>query len=45
MKKFESLEELRKNIDELVMILMGKKPEFRFQYIQNNAKFVEKLDV
>jgi len=25
--------------------LMGKKPELRFQYIQENAKFVEDLDV
>jgi len=25
--------------------LMGKKPELRFQYIQENAKFVEELDV
>jgi topoisomerase-4 subunit B len=25
--------------------LMGKKPEMRFQYIQENAQFVEELDV
>ena len=25
--------------------LMGKKPELRFQYIQENARFVEELDV
>ncbi|MEO1733120.1 MAG: DNA topoisomerase IV subunit B [Pseudomonadota bacterium] len=30
---------------ELVERLMGKKPELRFQYIQENAKFVEELDV
>ncbi|MDB4008157.1 DNA topoisomerase IV subunit B [Amylibacter sp.] len=31
--------------DDLVDRLMGKKPELRFQYIQENAKFVEDLDV
>ncbi|MEX0970897.1 MAG: DNA topoisomerase IV subunit B [Paracoccaceae bacterium] len=31
--------------DDLVERLMGKKPEKRFQYIQENAKFVEELDV
>ena len=30
---------------ELVERLMGKKPEMRFQYIQENARFVEELDV
>nr|WP_321508471.1 DNA topoisomerase IV subunit B [uncultured Celeribacter sp.] len=30
---------------DLVERLMGKKPELRFQYIQENAKFVEELDV
>lgn len=30
---------------DLVERLMGKKPEMRFQYIQENAKFVEELDV
>ena len=29
----------------LVERLMGKKPEMRFEYIQQNAKFVEDLDV
>ena len=29
----------------LVERLMGKKPELRYQYIQENAKFVEELDV
>ncbi len=30
---------------ELVERLMGKRPELRFQYIQENARFVEELDV
>ncbi len=30
---------------DLVERLMGKKPELRFQYIQQNAQFVEELDV
>ena len=30
---------------DLVERLMGKKPELRFQYIQENAQFVEGLDV
>jgi len=30
---------------DLVERLMGKKPEKRFQYIQQNARFVEELDV
>lgn len=30
---------------DLVERLMGKKPELRYQYIQENAKFVEELDV
>ncbi|MEL6125658.1 MAG: DNA topoisomerase IV subunit B, partial [Pseudomonadota bacterium] len=29
----------------LVERLMGKKPELRFQYIQENARFVEDVDV
>ncbi len=44
---------IRVNIDDefpgetgdLVERLMGKKPELRFQYIQENARFVEELDV
>lgn len=31
--------------ERLVEQLMGKKPELRFQYIQENARFVEELDV
>ncbi len=34
-----------KAIEELVETLMGKKPELRFKYIQDNAKFVDELDV
>jgi topoisomerase-4 subunit B len=30
---------------DLVERLMGKKPELRFEYIQQNAKFVEDVDV
>jgi topoisomerase IV subunit B len=31
--------------EDLVERLMGKRPELRFQYIQENARFVEELDV
>ncbi|MEL6977408.1 MAG: DNA topoisomerase IV subunit B [Pseudomonadota bacterium] len=31
--------------DSLVERLMGKKPELRFQYIQENARFVDEVDV
>jgi len=34
-----------KAIEELVETLMGKKPELRFKYIQDNAKFIQELDV
>ena len=30
---------------DLVERLMGKRPELRFQYIQENARFVEDVDV
>ena len=30
---------------DLVDLLMGKKPELRYQYIQSNARFVNELDV
>lgn len=33
------------DIEKLVETLMGKKPELRFKYIQNNAKFVDDVDV
>ncbi len=49
----ESRKLIRVTIDEdepgetgdLVQRLMGKKPKLRFEYIQENAKFVEDLDV
>ena len=31
--------------EDLVETLMGRKPELRFNYIQQNARFVEELDV
>jgi topoisomerase IV subunit B len=34
-----------KTIQDLVETLMGKKPELRFKFIQDNAKFVDELDV
>jgi topoisomerase-4 subunit B len=34
----------RKTAD-LVETLMGRKPELRFEYIQENAKFVKEVDV
>jgi topoisomerase-4 subunit B len=34
-----------KTIEQLVETLMGKKPELRFKYIQDNARFVDELDV
>jgi topoisomerase IV subunit B len=37
--------EERKHLDTTVETLMGKKPELRFAYIQENAKFVQELDV
>ncbi|WP_428543092.1 DNA topoisomerase IV subunit B [Profundibacter sp.] len=38
-------EDLPGQTADLVERLMGKKPEMRFQYIQENAQFVEELDV
>ena len=38
-------EKERKLTDELVEQLMGKRPELRFQYIQENAQFVTNVDV
>ncbi len=35
----------RKEADDLVERLMGRKPELRFAFIQENAKFVQELDV
>ena len=34
----------RKEIDELVMILMGKKPELRYEFIKNNANLINNID-
>ena len=38
-------DEIPGETEDLVERLMGKKPELRFQYIQENARFVEELDV
>jgi len=38
-------EDIPGDTSDLVERLMGKKPEMRFQYIQENAQFVESLDV
>ena len=35
----------RRLVDELVNILMGKKPELRFKYIQENANLIENYDI
>ncbi len=40
----EGIEEAARTAD-VVNRLMGTKPEFRFQFIQENAKFVENLDI
>ena len=34
----------RKEIDELVMILMGKKPELRYEFIKDNANLINNID-
>jgi topoisomerase-4 subunit B len=34
-----------REIEKLVETLMGKRAELRFKYIQDNAKFVDELDV
>ena len=34
-----------KSVEDLVETLMGKKPELRFKFIQDNAKFIDELDV
>jgi topoisomerase-4 subunit B len=39
------IDEVPGETGDLVERLMGKKPELRFQYIQENARFVEELDV
>ena len=35
----------RRLVDELVNVLMGKKPELRFKYIQENANLVNNFDI
>ena len=35
----------RRLVDELVNTLMGKKPELRFRYIQDNANIIEDIDI
>ena len=39
------VDEVAGETGDLVERLMGKKPELRFEYISQNAKFVEELDV
>jgi topoisomerase-4 subunit B len=34
-----------KTLEKFVTELMGKKPEYRFKFIQDNAKFVDDLDI
>ena len=34
----------RKEIDDLVMILMGKKPELRYEFIKDNANVINNID-
>lgn len=41
----KSLEDSVKNLDKLVDELMGKNAEARFRFIQNNAEFVDEIDV
>ncbi|MBV9540697.1 MAG: DNA topoisomerase IV subunit B, partial [Alphaproteobacteria bacterium] len=38
-------EEERKETESIIERLMGKKPELRFQYIQENAQFATGVDV
>jgi topoisomerase-4 subunit B len=41
-----TLPRAEESVEELVETLMGRKPELRFRYIQENAEFVaEELDV
>ena len=34
-----------KKTDILMQSLMGKKPEFRFRFIQDNANFIKHVDI
>ena len=46
MKQLGSLEpDKRREVDNLVNILMGKKPELRFKYIQENAGNISEFDI
>jgi len=35
----------RTNVENLVNILMGKKPELRYKYITDNAHLIKELDI
>ena len=43
--RVEIADETREDTDNLVERLMGKKPELRFQFIQENAQFAKEVDV
>jgi topoisomerase-4 subunit B len=43
--RVEIADEARKETENLVERLMGKKPELRFQFIQENAQFAKDVDV
>jgi topoisomerase-4 subunit B len=43
--RVEIADEERKATENLVERLMGKKPELRFQFIQENAEFAKNVDV
>jgi topoisomerase-4 subunit B len=43
--RVELTENEAKKTDALVERLMGKKPELRFQFIQENAQFAKDVDV
>jgi topoisomerase-4 subunit B len=40
-----SLPKSVKSVEDLVETLMGKRPELRFKFIQDNARFIDELDV
>jgi topoisomerase IV subunit B len=43
--RVEIADDMKKETENLVERLMGKKPELRFQFIQENAQFVKDVDV
>jgi topoisomerase-4 subunit B len=43
--RVEIAEDAKKETEDMVERLMGKKPELRFQFIQENAQFVKDVDV